>query len=408
VGRHLGGRDREGGQELTQSPGDSVNMGGMKLLLFAALAAAQEEKPNPAAGGVNEVAVARAIDRGVAFLRTAASPDLKGAYTNSDELILWTLMHAGVPETDPKFKQLFQSVTTQPLKRTYKVALLAMILEELDRVKYQEKIAQCAQFLVDNQCRNGQWSYGNEVQSVKDVKVTEPERKDVASAGAKGGRPKPTKKVAVARTQDGPETGDNSNSLYAALGLRAAHDAGVTVPASVLTAAIKWWRDSQFAEADRNKGKDGKPMVASGKRGPEGWNYKDKATDEKAPYHGMTAGAVGSLVIYAYIQGKDWKKDPNVQAGMSWMAEKFEIQAWNGYYMYALERMGILYGTELIGTRHWYREGAGAILGTQKADGSWGKDEGDWYGTTWDTCFSILFLRRATRPLVASGVAPLR
>ena len=377
----------------------------LALILLAALATAQDEKPNPSAGGVNEVAVARAIDKGVLFLRTAASPDLKGAYTNSDELILWTLIHSGVPETDPKFKELFRSVTTQPLKRTYKVSLLAMILEELDRVKYQEKIAQCAQFLVDNQCKNGQWSYGNQVESVKNVQVGEPEKRDVASAGGKGGRPKPTKKIAVAKSGEGPETGDNSNSLYAALGLRACHDAGITVPAPVVTAALKWWRDSQFAEADR-KDKSGKAMVASGKKGPAGWNYKNSATDEKAPYPAMTTGAVGSVVIYAYIQGKDWKKDPTVQSGMTWMAEKFEIQAWNGYYMYALERMGILYGTEMIGTHHWYREGANAILGIQKPDGSWGKDEGDWIGTTWDTCFSILFLRRATRPLVASGVMP--
>jgi hypothetical protein len=88
------------------------------------------------------------------------------------------------------------------------------------------------------------------------------------------------------------------------------------------------------------------------------------------------------------------------------MEQKFKIEAWNGYYMYALERMGILYGTELIGTRHWYREGANAILGIQNSNGSWSKDENEWYGTTWDTCFSILFLRRATRPLVASGVMP--
>ncbi len=375
-------------------------------MLAAFLAGAQDAKPSPSSGGVNEVAVARAIDRGIQFLRTAASPDLKGAYQNSDELILWTFIHAGVPETDPRFKELFQSATTQTMKRTYKVALLAMCLEELDRVAYQEKLAQCGQFFVDNQCRNGQWSYGNETASVKDVKVAEPVRKDAASGGGKpGARPKPARKIAITKAGEGPETGDNSNSLYAALGLRACHDAGVTIPSATIASAIKWWRDSQFSEEDR-KGKDGRPLVASGKKPPRGWNYKSAATDERAPYHGMTTGAVGSLVIFAHLQGKDWKKDANVQAGMSWMEEKFKIEAWNGYYMYALERMGILYGTELIGTHHWYREGANAILGIQNSDGSWGRDENEWYGTTWDTCFSILFLRRATRPLVASGVMP--
>jgi hypothetical protein len=371
------------------------------VLVLALLAGAQE--------GVNEVRVQQAIEKGVQFLRTAKSPDLKGAYQNSDELLLWTFIHAGVPATDPKFAEFFKGVTSAPLKRTYKVALLAMCLEEIDAVKYQEKIAQCAQFLVDNQCLNGQWSYGNEVASVKDVKVGEPGPAPVASGGkgAKpGGKPKPPSKITVKKSQDGPPTGDNSNSQYAALGLRACHDAGVVVPDGVLSLAAKSWRESQFSEADR-KGKDGKPMVASGaNKKVEGWNYKTSATDERAPYHTMTAGAVGGLVIYAYIQKKDWKQDAAVKAGMNWLTEKFEIQAWNGYSMYALERAGILYGTETFGTRRWYPEGANAILGIQKPDGSWGKDEDEWYGTTWDTCFSILFLRRATRPLVASGVSP--
>jgi len=377
---------------------------------------AQAEKPSPTSGGVNEVAVTRAIEKGIQFLRTAKSPDVKGAYTNSDELLLWTFIHAGVPETDPKFQELFRSVTTQPLKRTYKVTLLAMCLEEIDRVKYQDKIAQCAQFLVDTQCVNGQWSYGQPIESLKDVPIGEPVRKDAATPGGKtpaGGKPRPSKKVTIKKTQEGPEAGDNSNSQYAALGLRACHDAGIVIPDSVIALAVKSWRESQFSEADR-KDKDGKPRVASGGgKLPQGWNYKTAAADERAPYHSMTAGAVGALVIYAHIQKKDWKKDAHVQAGMSWLTERFEIQAWNGYYMYALERAGILYGTETFGTRHWYREGANALLGTQKADGSWGEDsEGvngsTWYGSTWDTCYSILFLRRATRPLVQSGVSPTR
>jgi hypothetical protein len=376
------------------------------LALLPGLLAFQDEKPSPTSGGVNEVRVTQAIEKGVQFLRSAKSPDLKGAYQNSDELILWTLIHAGVGSDDARFLELFRSVTTAPLKRTYKVALLAMCLEELDRVRYQEKIAQCGQFLLDNQCKNGQWSYGNPVESAKDVKVSEPGKKEPAPTGPKSGgaaaKPKAPSKIHLKKTQDGPESGDNSNSQYAALGLRACHDAGVVIPDSAVTLAVKAWRDSQFSEEAR-KGKDGKSMVASGGKKAEGWNYKTPATDEKPPYQAMTAGALAGLVIYAYIQNKDWKKDATVQSALGWLSDKFEIQAWNGYSMYALERAGILYGTEMIGTHHWYREGASALLGTQKRDGSWGEDADDWFGSTWDTCFAILFLRRATRPLVATG-----
>src|SRR5262249_13994080 len=87
-------------------------------------------------------------------------------------------------------------------------------------------------------------------------------------------------------------------------------------------------------------------------------------------YGGAAAGGLGALVIYAYIQKKDWKNDASVQAAMKWMTEKFEIDASNAYYMYALERAGILYGTETFGSRLWYREGANAILRAQKSDGS--------------------------------------
>ncbi|HXX94437.1 MAG TPA: hypothetical protein VEN81_12445 [Planctomycetota bacterium] len=377
----------------------------VRALAVAALLAAQD--------GTNEVQVNEAIEKGIAFLRRCPSPDF-GGYENSDELFLWTFIHARVPATDPKFKELFQNATKSALHRTYKVALLAMSLEEMDRVRYQEKIAQCAQWLVDTQCTNGQWSYGAKLDGLKDPSVGEPAVKDVASGpGGKDAKPKaPTKKITIKKGSApplNPETGDNSNSQYAALGLRACHDAGIVIPESTLTAAVKSWKDSMFNEADRGKPKDAKKAVASGGgTAAEGWNYKTAATDPRPPYPAMTAGGLGALVIYAYIQKKDWKNDPAVQAAYKWLTDKFEIDASNAYYMYALERAGILYGTETFGVHSWYREGAYAILKAQHPDGSWSEDAKDpngliWYGRTWDTCFSILFLRRATRPLVASG-----
>ncbi len=391
----------------------------MAAVLSGTLAAQDPDKPSPTAGGVNEVRVTQAIDKGIAFLKTAPSPDFAGSYGNSDELILWTFIHAGVPPTEPRFRELFTAAAAAPMKRTYKVALLAMCLEEMDRAKYQDKIAQCAQFLVDTQCTNGQWGYGNKVESVKDVPVPAPEvSKDVPTAPAGkppvfGAKAKPAaKKLTIKKTADGPEAGDNSNSQYAALGLRACHDAGIVIPEATISAAVKAWKASLFNEADRSKAKDAKKSVASsGGSVAEGWNYKTAEADERAPYHAMTAGGVGAMVIYLHLQKKNWKSDPAVEAGMKWLTDKFKIEASNPYYMYALERAGILYGTETFGSRPWYREGAYAILGVQKADGSWGEDLADpnglmWYGRTWDTCFSILFLRRATRPLVASTVAP--
>ena len=64
------------------------------------------------------------------------------------------------------------------------------------------------------------------------------------------------------------------------------------------------------------------------------------------------------------------------------------------YYLYGLERAGMLYGTEKFGNHNWYNEGANFLLSKQGADGKWGNRK--------NTCFAILFLRKATRALVES------
>jgi hypothetical protein len=354
-----------------------------------------------------------AVRGGMAYLRAKASVFAKES--KNDELVLWTWYQGGVPESDPEFAAALKASLEKKLEKTYNVALLAMLLEDLDRVKYQKRIAQCAQFLVDNQCQNGQWNYGSPTEFAAKVSVpaapkavasADPKTPGAAPALAKDGKPKVLQHVAVKKMKEGPPDGDNSNSQYAALGLRACFDAGVTLPEGVIVLAVKWWRESQFK--DPKKDKEGKPIVASGVTGKvEGWNYKAEGTDERAPYHAMSAGGVGSLVLYDYMLDRKWKDDSFVKAGMNWLQGHYQIQAWNTYYLYGLERAAILFGTEKIGDHFWYAEGATALIGAQAADGSWGKDT-DWFNTTWDTCFSVLFLRRATRALVITGDSKLK
>jgi hypothetical protein len=390
------------------------------LLCSAILVAAQDEKkPEPKAlGGASQARIDDAIRKGLAYVMKANSIGNR-QIPSGDDLVLYTLVSAGVAESDPKVRELWTKMLAAPLDRTYCAALRAMIFEEVDRVKYQPQIVRCAQFLVDNQCANGQWSYGEPIPPSSDVATP-----DVASArpatrkppvpGDPGARVKPKvlRKVGVRRTRTGPAEGDNSNSQYAALGLRACYDAGVIVPHDVLVLGQKWWKSSQHG----GKTEAGK-LVATGDGGgePRGWCYAVK--DSHAAYGSMTAGAVGAAVIYDYLLDKDWKKDPVVKSGLAWMAQNFSVGknvgpaengngqagAWLFYYLYALERVGMLYDTESIGDHAWYAEGAEFIVGRQKPDGSFeppDKGWGDRY--EWDTCFAILFLKRATARL---GVA---
>jgi hypothetical protein len=328
-----------------------------------------------------------AVRGGMAFLKEKALRF--GAESKSDELVLWTWLQAGVPETDAEFQALLKTVVDKKLLSTYNVSLMAMALEELDRVKYQKRIAQCAQFLLDNQCVNGQWEYGKPTIFAEEVNVPPPSPKT-----------KKVQKVVVTRKREGEPTGDNSNSMYAMLGLRACHDANIVIPRATVELAAKWWRDTQSRTG-----------TAKGALGAaEGWCY---SRHDHKPYGSMTAGGVGSLVICDYILNIDWKKDANVLAGMEWLAKNFSVSFNPGpyehaamemnsqhqyyYYMYALERAAILYGVDQIGPHVWFTKGTLALLDSQREDGSWRAKGTD---PTADTCFAILFLRKATRALI--------
>ncbi len=360
------------------------------------------------AQAVDQKRVDEAVKKGVEFLKSAGSPGAMGA-PNCDELILLALISADVPRNDPRFQSLFQGVMKAPLERTYKVALLAMALEEIERVKHQMKIRDCAQFLVDNQCDNGQWSYGQGTRAAPSKDVATPsgsdDRKRVLDLQGSApfparAKPKVKHKEHVKKTRDGPHAGDNSNSQYAALGLRACHDAGVIAPASVVQLAQKWWKNSQHGEEEEKFEAVATGPGASGP--PRGWCYRQK--DSQPAYASMTAGAVGALCIYDYIQGREWKTNRNIQTGLFWLAKSFSATENVGsgnahlhYYLYAVERAGMLYGTRNLGAHDWYVEGAKALLETQSANGSWMKSGAG--NDVWDTCFAILFLKRATAPL---------
>jgi len=384
------------------------------VFLLGASSFAQEKPKPPLLSAADQKRVDDAIAKGTAFLKGQSAVDPKG--THATELLLWTLVHAGVRAGDAKFDELFRTMMDEPLSLTYRVSLQAMILEELDRVRHQKRIFHCAQFLIDNQCRNGQWYYG------EPTTLVDPPSDDVAT-GVKnfgdpgpGQKPQVVRKLTVKRQRDGRDEGDNSNSQYAALGLRACHDAGIVLPREAILRARKWWRESMQEEEVK-----GRPAVATGPDAgmpPGGWCYGGRAHGHK-PYGTMTAGAVGSLAICGFLLGeKNPRREIAVLRGLEWMGREFTVSAnpgppehspdntaWMTYYwLYAMERAGILAGVDTIGGRKWYAEGVQFLLQQQKADGSWlgALPHGDRpveLNAVWDSCFAILFLKRATRPL---------
>lgn len=418
----------------------------LALLLSAILAipAAAQDKPKPVAAHpkVDQEKVDEAIKLGCAYLLISGQgmgtfghgqrnqPQAVQAY---GEIILLTLLHSGYyNEGDPAIQPLVDYVNQKIIGSTYTAALMAMALGKLNPKKYQERIAACAQFLCDNQCENGQWDYGEPLIDPPPTKYDLPKRPkkpdDVATGGGDGSTPAPTPgagaadqpgaptstagktttadpkkpgkttaipRIPVRKRKPGPPNGDNSNSQYAALGLRACLDANIDVDPAVLTRARQWWLRSQNSDGG----------WGYNDHGNTGGGDKNESGVSNDSYGSMTVGATGALCIYDYYLGIPYKTDGNVLKGLDWLGKNFDVTRNPRktsfaylYYLYGLERVGMLYGTEKIGIHEWYPEGANHLLATQTG-GIWGGNDNFPKGAHLDTCFAILFLRRGTLPL---------
>jgi hypothetical protein len=329
-----------------------------------------------------------AIDKGAQWLlKQKLVPEAKSGHQyRNHELVLYTLLHAKVDLRHPVFQKWLHEIMKEKLELTYSVVLHAMLLQELDATRYQRRIAYCGQYLLDNLCKNGQWSYGSPAPSGG---IATSGGSSIFGFKMKLGPPlKPKNQIRLRVRKTGPATGDNSNSQYAALGLRACMEANVILPKEVFVQAAGWWK--------KNQNEDG------------GWGYGSGNT---ASYGSMTAGGVASLIILHHYGGLGVKA-PCIQRGLKWMEGNFQVNTnpvrdafWQYYYLYALERVGMLGLYEKIGPHAWYPIGANYLLKQQKPDGSWVNatkySEGN--RIVWDTCFAILFLSRATMPVATES-----
>jgi hypothetical protein len=65
--------------------------------------------------------------------------------------------------------------------------------------------------------------------------------------------------------------------------------------------------------------------------------------------------------------------------------------AWGDfYYLWSLERVGVVYDLKKMSGKDWYAWGSDIIVATQNEDGSWTES----YAGVPDTCFALLFLKR--------------
>jgi len=196
---------------------------------------------------------------------------------------------------------------------------------------------------------------------------------------------------------------DLSNTQYALFGLAAADRCGARFR-RVWLPALKYILAMQDAEG---------PPVTVARWFRQGKFYRRRTERAEARGFGyqknskrtgaMTSAGLCSLVLCQaalrgtrrFEQGWSRRTREGIRDALAWMEEYFDLEAnpfrenaWWAYYLFNVERVGVLLDQRFIGTRDWYEEGAELLMEKQGKDGR--------FGNLIDTAFALLFLKRAT------------
>ncbi|MBI4568795.1 MAG: hypothetical protein HY719_10400 [Planctomycetes bacterium] len=233
------------------------------------------------------------------------------------------------------------------------------------------------------------------------------------------------------------DTGSARNFLvtqYAVLALHCAMQSGVAVDARAFRLLEQTLLRTQAEEG-------GWPYVDP--RDKKNWLFNPQAGKKAAgqgaagqgrfstPYPTVAAANVATLVI---CQGYSEKKDPQVMAaivrGIAYLSrdenrfltwDDFQTKGFIGdikinsadakqldlvghgaehfwyYYLYAIERVGVIAGLDTLGGCDWYGVGARELLRLQDQEGGWGSKKQE--ERLVNTCLALQFLRRSTPPV---------
>ncbi|WP_372368073.1 prenyltransferase/squalene oxidase repeat-containing protein [Candidatus Uabimicrobium sp. HlEnr_7] len=366
------------------------------------------------------------IEKGIQFILKKQNRDGFWEGSHSDNypmgktaLIVYTLIKSGVSPEKETIKKAFKYLNKLPFRKVYSVSLYIMAVEAkfgalgkklstkkqkllkkrnfhpfraLASSKEQRRMVKAAKFL-STSTSNGLWGY-----------------------------------------PDG--TGDLSNTQYALLGLFATERLGLPVDKKIYYKVVRHFIKVQEKDGPQIK----RPFIVPAADQPIDWQWRQKLEKDIAKLknknsinklyprssttvvsmkargwkyrenHGkvsgsMTTAGVACMVISkAYLEkwrSSKWKKllpkiNESIRDGCAWIAHNFEINKNpNGghlyYYLYGLERAGILSGVKNFASHNWYLEGARKMLKDQKKDGRFKNEV--------DTCFALLFLKRATVPV---------
>lgn len=384
------------------------------------------------ARAVEQVDIDRAIAKGVKALRALQRSDgtWPHSYIGATALAGLTLLECGAAKDDKDVLRAADAVRKAgiSLTHTYSISLSLVFLDRLGDREDEPLIKSLVERLLAGQDGpGGGWSYGcpsisEEEKSSLRQKLNN--RKDVAARQQARDQERSTPGFPQMPVLPGADLGmitggpgDNSNTQFAALGVWVARRHGIPVT-QALTRLDRRFRQSQMEDGGWSyspmfRGGVGMPALAL-------FNMGSSAAMTCAGLLALAIcdGATLEIVAKRNPDAKlpDVSKDQHLNRGLQAIgavidnpkglqnqrpafappqapAGPFERVGGRTYYfLWSLERVAVALDLKTIGKKDWYGWGAEILLDNQNTDGSWSGD----YGTGGvDTCFALLFLRRA-------------
>jgi hypothetical protein len=356
---------------------------------------------------VDPKAVEKAIDAGVKVLRDMQGPD--GTWPHREigatALAGLTLLECGAKTDDRAVLRAADTVrkASVSLTHNYSICLAILLFDRLGDAKDVPLIESLTARLLAGQTSTGGWNY--QCPLVPDEEAHR--LKTLLAAHKKYEVPQHLAQIQRRGAMIREMGSDNSNTQFATLALWVGHRHGMPVEAALKHVETRF-RTTQHADG--------------------GWGYFDPNMRVSGPMGRSTASMTcAGLLGLAIADGKtaesvherkpdakparDLNRDGNIRHGLLALSTSIgqpvgknggrhagqpsaipQIGGRTYYFLWSLERVAVALDLQTIGKKDWYAWGAEILLANQQADGSW---QGNYGNCGADTCFALLFLKRA-------------
>jgi hypothetical protein len=393
------------------------------LVAVCAPAVNADPKPLPQA---EQAKVDKAIDRAVDYLKHAQTKEgdwprnwPKSYAVGQCALPAYALLEAGVPADDPVIHKAAKFLRPKALKtdQTYELALAVLFFDRLGDPQDKKLIQSLALRLLASQHRSGGWGYtclkiseANEAALLESLEALSKVMKGKGTLDKEAIQalevPRALKSLTVFQEtekigfEDGKQPNqslsgatDNSNTQFAMLALWAAQRHGIPMDRTFALSVERF---------KRTQCEDG------------WWPYKGIRSKELPMYRSMICVGLLGLAIGDGLRlsrpnaAAPQQENARILHGLSALYREISspseqmqrpVPMQDVYFLWSVERVGMLYDLPLLGDKEWYRWGAEILVTNQRTSGGWtGSPHANKFldfGVPLNTSFALLFLKRS-------------